>query len=64
MGGGYISGVGGPHVKRGAKRNGGPAYVGAFCFDSSLELDYESMEKAEIKFIYDYLKDLEEWDRK
>ena len=74
-----------PHVKRGAKRNGGPAYVGAFCFDSSLplslamipleykalqrgkpprvgrkishppcllsnlELDYESMEKAEIK---------------
>jgi len=28
-----------PHVKRGAKRNGCPAYVGAFCFYSSLPFD-------------------------
>ena len=27
-------------MKRGAKRNGGPAYVGAFCFDGSLLFDY------------------------
>ena len=33
------------------------------CLLNNLELDYESMEKAEIKFIDDYLKDLEEGDR-
>jgi len=32
------------------------------CLLNNLELDYESMEKAEIKFIDDYLKDLEEGD--
>ena len=26
-------------MKRGAKRNGGPDYVGAFCFESSLPFD-------------------------
>ena len=30
-----------PHVKRGAKRNGGPAYVGAFCFDSESGSKYD-----------------------
>ena len=35
-----VWGVNEPHVKRGAKRSGGPDYVGAVCFDSSLPFDY------------------------